>query len=457
MHPESLPLPPTRPRWAIACVIGAMVLVVLDAAIANVALPTIGQALAVAPSLAVHVVTAYQLALVMALLPCAALGESIGYRRVFVAGVAVFVTASALCALAPTFGTLLAARFLQGLGGAAVMSLAVALLRHIVPAHRLGVAIGWNALTVALTSAAGPVVGASILSLLGWRWLFAINVPIGIAVFCLWSFLPFVPGKRRRIDIGSVTFNALAFAAMFVGAELVTRHSAVGIASFVAPGGLFAWLIRRELVQATPLFPVDLLRALPFRLSVVASVLCFIGQTMALIAMPFYLQRQFGLDTLHVGLLMTPWPLAVALCAPVAGRLADRMPNGAICATGGTLLAMALAGLYLTAGIESRVPFVACTVACGAGFGIFVTANNRNMFMTAPAERSGAAGGMQGTARLTGQTTGAVLLSLLLASLPPSTATHVGFGASAIVVFAAALVSLGRSAVPATLPTSAAR
>jgi len=242
---------------------------------------------------------------------------------------------------------------------------------------------------------------------------------------------------------------------MFAGADLVTRHVAAGIASFLASGALFAWLMRRELVQATPLFPVDLLRALPFRLSVAASTLCFIGQTMALIAMPFHLQRQFGLDALHVGLLMTPWPLAVALCAPLAGRLADRMPNGAICAAGATLLALALAGLYLTAGSGSLVPFVACTVACGAGFGLFVTANNRNMFMTAPAERSGAAGGMQGTARLTGQTIGAVLLSLLLASLPPSSATHVGFAASAIFVFAAALVSLGRSAARASLSAPA--
>lgn len=132
------------------------------------ALPTLSRSLHVTAASSVLVVTAYQAALVMALLPCAALGESLGYRRVFVSGGALFTVASALCAAAPSLPWLVAARFVQGLGAAAVMALGVALLRAIVPAHKLGVAIGWNALVVALTSAAGPTVGALILSLASW-------------------------------------------------------------------------------------------------------------------------------------------------------------------------------------------------------------------------------------------------------------------------------------------------
>ena len=125
-----------RRTVAIASVLAAMVLVVLDAAIANVALPTIARSLQVTPAMSVWVITAYQTALVMALLPCAALGESLGYRRVFTAGVALFTAASVLCALSPSLPWLVAARFLQGLGGAAVMALGVALLRVVVPHRR---------------------------------------------------------------------------------------------------------------------------------------------------------------------------------------------------------------------------------------------------------------------------------------------------------------------------------
>ena len=168
-----------RRTVAIASVLAAMVLVVLDAAIANVALPTIARSLQVTPAMSVWVITAYQTALLMALLPCAALGESLGYRRVFTVGVALFTGASVLCALSPSLPWLVAARFLQGLGGAAVMALGVALLRVVVPHRRLGTAIGWNALAVALSSAAGPTIGAAVLSAANWPWLFAVEPPLG--------------------------------------------------------------------------------------------------------------------------------------------------------------------------------------------------------------------------------------------------------------------------------------
>ena len=213
---------------AIGSVLAAMVLVVLDAAIVNVALPTIAQSLQVTPAMSVWIITAYQTALVMALLPCAALGESFGYRRVFTAGVALFTGASILCALAPSLPWLVAARFAQGLGGAAVMALGVALLRFVVPRQRLGAAIGWNALAVALSSAAGPTIGAAILSGTSWPWLFAVNLPLGLLVLLASRALPAVDGTARRLDLSSVALNAGAFAAFVIGAELLPGQDGAG-------------------------------------------------------------------------------------------------------------------------------------------------------------------------------------------------------------------------------------
>src|SRR5690349_5152728 len=161
--------------WAMVAVLTAFVLVVLDIAIANLALPTIAETMAVTPSAAVWVVTSYQMAIVMFLLPAGAAGESFGFRRVFVLGVAVFVVASGLCALAPSLPWLVAARFIQGIGSAGVMAIGVGLLRFIYPKRLLGAALGWNAITIALTAAAGPSIGAAILSVASWPWLFAIN------------------------------------------------------------------------------------------------------------------------------------------------------------------------------------------------------------------------------------------------------------------------------------------
>ena len=283
-----------RSTTAIASVLAAMVLVVLDAAIANIALPTIARSLAVTPAMSVWVITAYQTALLMALLPCAALGESLGYRRVFTAGVGLFTVASALCALSPSLSWLVAARFLQGIGGAAVMALGVALLRFVVPHQRLGAAIGWNALAVALASAVGPSLGAAILSATDWPWLFAVNLPLGVLVVLATRALPEVGGTARRLDLFSVALNAGAFASLVIGAEMLPERPALGVVLLAAASLELAALIRREMPKKVPLIPLDLLRADSFRFSVIASVCCFAGQTTGMVALPYFLQHGLG-------------------------------------------------------------------------------------------------------------------------------------------------------------------
>ena len=431
---------------AIAAVLAALVLAVLDAAIANVALPSIALSLTVTPGLSVWIITAYQTALVMGLLPCAALGDSLGYRRVFTLGVALFTAASVLCALSPSLPWLVAARFLQGLGAAAIMALGIALLRVIVPQRQLGAAIGWNALAVALSSAAGPTIGALILSRASWPWLFAVNLPLGALVLCAARALPERPGSARRLDRFSVALNVGALASLVVGAELLVTEPVLAAALLTAAALGLAALVHRELRSEVPLIPLDLLRATSFRTSVIASICCFAGITMALLALPFYLQHSLGQDTWATGLYMTPWPLTVAIVAPLAGRLANRLPTARLCATGGVCLAVGLAAASLWPLQGQPLPLVPLTMLCGLGFGLFQVPNNRNMFLSTPRDRSGAAGGMQASARLAGQTAGGVAMSLLFTVASAEAAPRIGLAMGALLTLAAGLVSAPKAA-----------
>jgi DHA2 family multidrug resistance protein-like MFS transporter len=430
-----------RRTIAIFAVLSAMALVVLDAAIANVALPTIAGSLRVTPAMSVLIVTAYQTALVMGLLPSAALGESLGYRRVLTIGVALFTGASVACALSPSLPWLIAARFVQGLGGAVVMALGIALMRFVVPPERFGAAIGWNALTVALSSAAGPAIGAAILSVASWPWLFAANLPLGMIGLLATRALPHFAGTARRLDRFSIVLNALVFGSLVLGAEFLPAAPALAVALFVAAAlGLLA-LVRREMPKAAPLVPLDLLAGASFRISVLASVCCFVGQTAGLVALPFYLEHALGQSPMTIGLYMTPWPLTVAIAAPIVGRLANRVSTAWLCAAGGACLAVGLAAAGLWPLVGDPRPLALFTAICGLGFGLFNVPNNRNMFLSAPRERSGAAGGLQGTARLVGQTAGAVIMTLLFALTSVDLSPRIGLEIGAALTLAAGLVS----------------
>lgn len=445
------PPDPGRPL-AVAAVLTAMTLVVLDAGMTNLALPTIAGALGVSPAAAVLVVTAYQTALLVALLPAAALGERLGCRRVFASGVWLFIGASVLSACAPSLTWLVAARALQGLGGAAILALGVPLLRFSVPPHRLGAAIGWNALTVALASSAGPGVGALILSQAEWPWLFAANVPLGIAVLVACRQLPRTPSGSQRLDFASMALSGGMFAGLFIGAQLLPARPV--LAGGLAAAGLacLGLLVRREAPKAAPLVPLDLLRQTSLRLSVIASVLCFTGQTAAMVALPFYLEQGLGQTASATAVHMMVWPLSVAVTAVAAGRLADRVSTAWLCAAGGLILALGLASAALWPLKEDVRPMLLFAAACGLGFGLFQTPNNRNMFLAAPLERSAASGGLQGTARLTGQTAGAVLMTLLFTLAPVGAAPRLGLGIGGAFALLAGLVSLlrGRDYPPAS-------
>ncbi|SHM62098.1 MFS transporter [Rhizobacter sp. OV335] len=441
---DGLPLP--QRYAAVAAILGAIVLVVLDGAIANVALPSIAQQLQASPADAVWIVTAYQLAIVMFLLPAAAVGERLGYRRVFTAGIALFTVASVLCALAPSLPWLIAARCLQGLGSAAVMPLGLALLRFTYPRRLLGQAIAWNALTIAGASAAGPAVGAALLSVANWPWLFAVNLPIGVLVLVACTGLPNPQGSKRPLDLASIALNAIMFAAFVLGSDWLPSSPWIGAALLVAAAASMVLLVRREMPKAAPLVPLDLLRVPSFRVSVIASVCCFTGQMMGYVALPFYFQHELGLSAMDTGLLMTPWPLAVMVAAPLSARLAKRVSTAWLCAVGGACLSLGLAlcAAWPVHG-DPWLPMALFTSLAGLGFGFFQTPNNQNMLLAAPKERSGAAGGAQGTARLTGLTLGSLSMGLLFALLPSVRAVHWGLALAALAAAAAGAISLLRA------------
>ena len=192
-----------RRRAAVVTIVIAVGMASLDTSIANTALPTIARDLQASPSASIWVVNAYQLALVASLLPLGALGEIVGFRRVYSAGLAVFTVASLFCALSWSLPSLTAARVLQGFGAAGIMSVNTALIRFIYPANRLGRGVGFNALVVATSTALGPSVAAAVLRVADWPMLFAVNVPAGLlALWLAARSLPMTPLAGAAVRLG---------------------------------------------------------------------------------------------------------------------------------------------------------------------------------------------------------------------------------------------------------------
>ena len=443
--PEADGLPTPQRYWAMLVIALTIMMAVLDGSIANVALPTIAKDMHATPADSIWVVNAYQLVITILMLPLASLGEIVGYRRVYRVGIVLFTLASLGCALSDSLVTLSAARVVQGIGAAGVMSVNSALVRFIYPSRLLGRGIGIIALVVAVSAAAGPTVAAAILSIASWPWLFAVNVPIGIATLALARMLPRTPRSGRRFDIPSALLNALFFGLLIIAIDSIGHggRPLYAVLAFLGAGLSCVALVRRQLPQASPLLPVDLLRIPMFALSIATSVCSFAAQMLAYVSIPFYFQNLLGRSDVATGLLMTPWPLAAAVAAPIAGRLADRYPAGMLGALGLATFAVGLVLLALLPAAAGDADIVWRMALCGAGFGLFQSPNNRAIITSAPRERSGGASGMLGTARLLGQTMGAALVALMF-SLFGGNATVWALGLAAGIALLAAAVSYSR-------------
>ena len=418
MTNEPIPLdglPIRRRLWAVATVTLAVSLASIDTSIANAALPTIAVDLNATPAASIWVINSYQLALVACLLPLSSLGEIVGYRRVYGWGLATFTLASLLCALSWSLPTLTAARVLQGVGAAGIMSVNTALIRFIYPARRLGQGVGFNAMTVGVSTALGPTVASGVLSITSWPWLFAINVPLGVfALVLAVRTLPPTPRGRHRFDWVSALLNAGTFGLLILGIG-EAAHNASGLTTAAVLAGALVcgfFLVRRQLGLSAPLLPVDLYRRPLFALSSVTSMCSFAAQGLSFVSLPFFFQNVLGHDAVQTGLLLTPWPVVTGLMAPVAGPLSDRYPPAIL---GGIGMVVLCAGLTLMATLPAHPSDVAIVwrmMVCGAGFGFFQSPNLKAIMSSAPPERSGGASGIVATSRLVGQSTGAALVAL---------------------------------------------
>ncbi|EBK8264485.1 MFS transporter [Salmonella enterica] len=440
---DGLPLP--QRYGAILTIIIGISMAVLDGAIANVALPTIATDLHASPASSIWIVNAYQIAIVVSLLSLSFLGDMFGYRRIYKCGLVVFLLSSLFCALSDSLQMLTLARIAQGFGGAALMSVNTALIRLIYPQRHLGRGMGINSFIVAVSSAAGPTIAAAILSISSWKWLFLINVPLGIiALILAIRFLPanIAHDAKPRFDLPSAVMNALTFGLLITALSGFAQGQSLALIGaellvLVVVGFFF---VRRQLSLTVPLLPIDLLRIPLFSLSIGTSICSFCAQMLAMVSLPFYLQTVLGRSEVETGLLLTPWPLATMVMAPLAGYLIERFHAGLLGALGMVIMAAGLFALVMLPDSPSDVNIIWPMILCGAGFGLFQSPNNHTIITSAPRERSGGASGMLGTARLLGQSTGAALVALMLNQFGDS-GTHVSLLAAGFLAPLAAIVS----------------
>jgi DHA2 family multidrug resistance protein-like MFS transporter len=352
---------------------------------------------------------------VATLLPFAAVGDMVGPRRIYLGGIALFTLTSLACALSPSLGALTLSRALQGIGAGALMSVNIALIRAIYPPATLGRGVGLNALVVGVSFAVGPTITSLVLSVANWPWLFALNVPLGILAFaCGRASLPRTERRVHQIDAPAAVYTAIAFATLILalGSAAQRERWPLVLVPLLVSAVAFILLLRRQAGHPAPMLPIDLLRRPVFALSTLTAMGSFAAQGLAFVSLPFYFQSALGRSAVDSGFLMTPWPVVVAIAAPIAGRMSDRYPSGLLGGIGLAVLSAGLASLAAMPAQPAVWTIVVKMAICGIGFGMFQSPNLRAIMSSAPQERSGAASGVIGMARLIGQTTGAALVAL---------------------------------------------
>ncbi len=431
---------------ALAALLCSVVATVLESMAVSVAVPAIARDFGVSAAAGTWVIASAQFVIVALLLPMASLGEALGYRRVFLASLAVFAVATFACMLAPSFPVLVAARAVQAIGTAGVMSLGFALLRTVFSDARLGTAIGLMAATVATASSVGPAVAGLVLSVASWRAVFGLMLAISLAALALAAVaLSPTPPSGRRFDL----VGAALVAGMLSGALVVINGLAnnwpmpVLVAAAVLALVLLVPVLSRSRGAAAPVLPIDLLARPVFALSVGASICAFTAQTIGFVLLPFYLLYNLNMNELSMALTLSVWPAATAILAPVIGRFAGSIPAGPVGAAG--LVVMAI-GFALIAQIDEGDTILSITfrvAICGIGFAIFQTPNNRLIMLNAPRERSGAASGTLSVARQFGRAIGTAIAAFALTAGP--TAAIDAMWIAAVVAVLGSIASLGRA------------
>ena len=397
-------------KWTVLALSGtAAFMTTLDTSIVNISLPAIAREFNVPLSGSVEwIVIGYLVVIAATLLTFGRLADDVGRKPLFMGGLVVFTIGSALCGAAPSLGVLIAARCIEAIGAAAIFSVNIAMITASFPESEHGRALGFNAILVALAVSVGPTVGGILTETLGWRWIFYVNLPIGVLVIPLaWRVLTERARRSPRqfdiagavlLAIGLVGVNlALSFgqewgwtSLLFIGTVLV------GVLSLAVA----AWV---ELRAPAPLLDPALFRSRVFVFANISFMLAMMALFAVSFLLPFYFEELRGYDTMRTGLSLTPLSLTFAVVAPISGALSDRMGSRWLAPAG---LAIACAGLWLLSrlGAETSISYIVlCLVVTGIGQGLFVAPNSRAIMGAARPDEQGVASGVLATARVIGQ------------------------------------------------------
>ncbi|HEU5228540.1 MAG TPA: MFS transporter [Ktedonobacteraceae bacterium] len=411
-------------KWAVMAIVAIGVfMATLDSSIVNISLPTIAQYFKVPLGGAVEwVIIAYLVATAAALLTAGRLADMVGRKVVWTAGLIVFTTGSALCGASPWLVFLIAARALQGLGGALLMAISPALLTSAFPANERGKALGLNAIVVALGVSVGPTLGGLITAYLSWRWIFYVNVPIGIIglIATLRVLTEQMRRSKGRFDPWGATLLAVGLAAITAGlsfgqelgwsSPLLIGLLVIGITSIVI-------LPIVEKHVADPIIDLSLFHNRVFLSANLSLILSFLALFAVGFMLPFYFEELRGFSTEKAGLLLTPFPITLAIIAPFSGSLADRFGTRWLAAGG---LTLACIGLVLIGQLNEQSSIwdiVWRLMVTGAGQAIFQSPNNSALLGSAPRQRQGVASGFLATGRTVGQSLSVALAGTIFASL----------------------------------------
>lgn len=382
----------------------------LDATIANVALPTIGRAFHTTVDTTEWVLIAYMLTTSSTLTLFGRLGDLIGQKRVYTMGFAIFGLASIASAFSPTFLGLAAARAVQGLGAAMLMSSSPAIITDAFPSSERGRAIGLNGAAVAVGLSCGPLLGGLIVTYFNWRWIFLINVPIAVVALVTCALI--LRREHGRPETFDFVGAALAFTTLFALALGLSRAHVWGWSSAATLGALayavagIAIFLRYERNGPAPMLDLTLFRNRTFAFSVLAATLFFCAMYCVVFTIPLMAQIALGKNGFQAGLLLLPIFALNVVLAPVAGALSDRVAARYVSTAGALVM---LCGSLFLAMLPAHPPLqllYAALVLTGAGTAVFSQPNNSTIMGHAPPNRRGIAAGILATARTSGQLLG---------------------------------------------------
>ena len=413
--------------WAVLVVVSlGFFMTLLDLTIVNIAIPNMIDRLHASLDDVLWVLNAYALVLAVLVITAGRLGDIIGTRTMFVAGIATFTAASAACGFAPGAGALIAFRAVQGLGAAMLMPQTLAIVTMVFPPERRGAAFGvWGAVA-GLATIAGPTLGGLLVTAFDWRWIFFVNLPIGVAVFAVtFVIIPDLhPGRRHRLDLLGVGLASLGLLAICYGLVEGQNYDWGTITSFISIPLILGFgvvmlgvfLLAQKLRQSgEPLVPFSLFRNRDFTLMNWVSFTLSIGMLGIFLPFTIYLQDALGFSALKAGLTLAPSSLIMIVIAPFMGRLTDQIGGKYILVSGLTLFAIGMGWAVLIAGPSSHwQDFLAPLIVAGAGMGgTFAPLTTTAMRQINP-QMAGAASGMINTVRQVGSVIGTAAVGALL-------------------------------------------